>query len=77
MAKRGGYGGMGMPQNMNNLMKQAQKMQREAMERQKEMETKEFTASAGGGAIEVVVNGKREVLRVHLSEEIVDPVIEE
>ena len=73
MAKRGGYPGMGMPGNMNNLMKQAQRMQRQMEEGQKELETKEFTASAGGGAVEVTVNGKKEVVSIKLDEEIVDP----
>ena len=44
---------MGMPGNMNNLMKQAQKMQRQMEENQKALEEKEFTATAGGGAVEV------------------------
>ena len=73
MAKRGGFPGGGMPGNMNNLMKQAQRMQRQMEESQKEMETKEFTAKTGGGAVEAVVNGKKEVLRIKLAEEIVDP----
>ena len=74
MAKRGGFpGGMGMPGNMNNLMKQAQKMQRQMEEGQKELEAKEFSATAGGGAVEVTVSGKKEVLKVQLSEEVVDP----
>ena len=74
MAKRGGFpGGMGMPGNMNNLMKQAQRMQRQMEENQKELETKEFTAKAGGGAVEVTVTGKKEVTKVKLSEEVVDP----
>ena len=73
MAKRGGFPGMGMPGNMNNLMKQAQKMQRQMEEQQKELETKEFTAAAGGGAVEVTVSGKREVTKVKLAEEVVDP----
>ncbi|MCI7792028.1 MAG: YbaB/EbfC family nucleoid-associated protein [Lachnospiraceae bacterium] len=74
MAKRGGFpGGMAMPGNMNNLMKQAQRMQRQMEEGQKELETKEFTAKAGGGAVEVTVSGKKEVLSVKLSEEAVDP----
>lgn len=72
MAKRGGFPG-GMPGNMNNLMKQAQRMQRQMEESQKEMETKEFTAAAGGGAVEVTVTGKKEVVKVKLSEEVVDP----
>ena len=74
MAKRGGFpGGMAMPGNMNNLMTQAQRMQRQMEEGQKELETKEFTAKAGGGAVEVTVSGKKEVLSVKLSEEAVDP----
>ena len=72
MAKRGGFPGGGMPGNMNNLMKQAQRMQRQ-MESQKELETKEFTAKAGGGAVEVTVTGKKEITKVKLSEEVVDP----
>ena len=48
MAKRGGFPGMGMPGNMNNLMKQAQKMQRQMEENQKALEEKSFTASMHG-----------------------------
>ena len=70
MAKRGGFPGMGMPGNMNNLMKQAQKMQRQMEENQKALEEKEFTAAA---AVEVTVSGKREVTKVKLAEEVVDP----
>ena len=64
---------MGMPGNMNNLMKQAQKMQRQMEENQKALEEKEFTAAAGGGAVEVTVTGKREITNGKLSEEVVDP----
>ena len=73
MAKRGGFPGGGMPGNMANLMKQAQKMQRQMEEQAKEMETKEFTAAAGGGAVEVTVSGAKKLLKVHLNEEVVDP----
>lgn len=48
-------------------------MQRQMEEGQKELETKEFTAAAGGGAVEVTVNGKKEMLKIRLSEEVVDP----
>ena len=74
MAKRGGFpGGMGMPGNMNNLMKQAQKMQKQMEETTKELEEKEYTATAGGGAVEVTISGKKEVVKVKLSPEVVDP----
>lgn len=62
-----------MPGNMNNLMKQAQRMQRQMEESQKELESKEFTAAAGGGAVEVTVTGKKEVTKVKLDPEAVDP----
>ncbi len=73
MAKRGGFPGGQMPGNMQNLMKQAQKMQKQMEEQAREMELKEFIGTAGGGAVTVTVNGSREVLRVRLAEEIVDP----
>lgn len=74
MAKRGGFpGGMGMPGNMNNLMKQAQKMQKQMEESQKALQEKEYTASAGGGAVEITVSGKKEIVKVKLAEEAVDP----
>lgn len=73
MAKRGGFPGGAMPGNMANLMKQAQRMQRQMEEGQKELETKEFTATAGGGAVEATVSGKKEILKLTLSEEVVDP----
>jgi len=73
MAKRGGFPGGGMPGNMNNLMKQAQRMQRQMEEQQKEFETKEFTATAGGGAVTVTVTGKKNIVSIKLAEEIVDP----
>ncbi|MFR5072124.1 MAG: YbaB/EbfC family nucleoid-associated protein [Bianqueaceae bacterium] len=72
MAKRGGYGGQ-MPGNMNNLMKQAQKMQRQMEEMQKELETKTVEATAGGEAVKVVVNGRKEVVEIELKPEVVDP----
>ena len=73
MARRGGFPGGGMPGNMGNLMKQAQKMQRQMEEAQKELEEKEVTAAAGGGAVKVKVSGKKEITKVKLSEEVVDP----
>ncbi len=72
MAKRGGFPG-GMPGNMNQLMKQAQKMQRQMEEAGKALEEEEITASAGGGAVEVTVSGKKEITKIKLSQEVVDP----
>lgn len=72
MAKRGGFPG-GMPGNMNNLMKQAQKMQKQMEEKTKELEEKQWEATSGGGAVTVTVSGKKEVLSVKLTEEVVDP----
>ena len=72
MAKRGGFPG-GMPGNMNNLMKQAQKMQQDFLRMQKELEEKEFTAKSGGGMVSATVNGNREVTKIEIKPEAVDP----
>ena len=72
MAKRGGFSGGMMPGNMNNLMKQAQKMQKQMEETTKELEEKEYEASAGGGVVKVVINGKKEVTSVHIDPEAFD-----
>lgn len=72
MARRGGFQG-GMPGNMGNLMRQAQKMQRQMEEASKALEEKTYTAAAGGGAVEVTVSGKKEILSIKLAEEVVDP----
>ncbi|MDD6429471.1 YbaB/EbfC family nucleoid-associated protein [Candidatus Weimeria sp. HCP3S3_B5] len=72
MSRRGGFPG-GMPGNMTNLMKQAQKMQRQMEQSQKELAEKEFTAAAGGGAVEITVSGSREITKVHIDPEAVDP----
>lgn len=72
MAKNfGGYGGM--PGNMNNLMKQAQKMQKQMEEAQKELEETTVSASAGGGVVNVTVTGKKEVTEIKIDPEAVDP----
>ncbi|MBP3729279.1 MAG: YbaB/EbfC family nucleoid-associated protein [Lachnospiraceae bacterium] len=72
MAKRGGFPG-GMPGNMGNLMKQAQRMQRQMEEMNQELETKEYKVSTGGGAVELVISGKLEILSTHIKPEVVDP----
>ena len=72
MAKRsGGFPGMGG--NMNQLMKQAQKMQKQMEETTKALEESTYEATAGGGVVKVVVSGKKEVVSLHLEEEVVDP----
>ena len=70
---RGGYGGMPMPGNMNNILKQAQRMQKQMEEAQASLETEEATATAGGGAVEVTVSGKKEVTKITIDKEVVDP----
>lgn len=72
MARGGFPGGFGGG-NINNLMKQAQKLQKEMAQAQQELEEKEFDASVGGGAVVVKVNGKKEVLSIKIKEEVVDP----
>jgi|SRR5450756_1349929 len=73
MAKGGfkGFGG-GMP-NMGNLMKQAQKMQEDMAKAQDELENITVDASAGGGAVTVIVTGKKEVKEIKIKPEVVDP----
>ncbi len=73
MAKRGGYPGGGIPGNMNNLMKQAQRMQRQYEENKKALEEKEFTATVGGGAVQVVVSGKKDLKSLTIAQDAVDP----
>ncbi len=73
MAKKGGFPGGMMPGNMGNLMKQAQKMQQKMAEQQAALEEKEYSAKAGGGAVEVTVSGKRELTKVVIDPDAVDP----
>ncbi len=61
------------PGNMGNMMKQVQAMQKNMEVKQAEIEVQEFEATAGGGAIRVVANGKKEIIAIELKEEIVDP----
>lgn len=72
MAKKGFGGGM-MPGNMNQILKQAQKMQDNMQKMQQELEAKEFEVSVGGGAVTVKVNGKKELLDINMKPEVVDP----
>ncbi len=72
MAKRGGFTG-GMPGNMNNMLKQAQRMQRQMEEQQKALEEAEFTGTAGGGAVSITMNGKNVVKKVTIDPDACDP----
>ena len=63
----------GGPSNMQSMLKQAQKMQEDMAAKQAELEEREYDVSAGGGVVNVKINGKREILSVKLVEEIVDP----
>ncbi|ALX49468.1 YbaB/EbfC family nucleoid-associated protein [Lentibacillus amyloliquefaciens] len=62
-----------MKGNMNNMMKQMQKMQKKMTQAQEELYEMTFEASAGGGMVTVVANGKKEITDVQISEEVVDP----
>lgn len=63
----------GGPQNMNDMIKQAQKMQDNIAEIQAQLETKEYEVAVGGGAIKVVINGKKEITSFTIKPEVVDP----
>ena len=76
MSKRGGFpGGMGGfgGMNMNNLMKEAKKMQASMEKSQEELAQKEFDATAGGGAISVKVSGDKILKEIKIQKEAVDP----
>ena len=76
MAKRGGFpGGMGGfgGMNLNQLMKEAKKMQADLEKTQEEIAIKEFEATAGGGAISVKVAGTKEIKEIKIKKEVVDP----
>lgn len=59
--------------NMQSMLKQAQKMQEDMAQKQEELEAREYDISAGGGVVNVKINGKKEILAVKLSPEVVDP----
>ncbi len=66
--------GMGKnPSNMNQMLQQAQKMQADITALQTELEQREFSASVGGGAVDITINGKRNVLSLKIKPEVVDP----
>lgn len=63
----------GAPGNMQSMLKQAQKMQEDMAAKQEELEAAEYEISAGGGVVGVKINGKKEILSVKISPEVVDP----
>lgn len=65
--------GKGPSNNMNQVLKQAQKMQDDITALQAELEEREFSASVGGGAVEITINGKRNALKLDIKPEVVDP----
>ena len=76
MARRGGFpGGMGGfgGLNLNNLMKEAKKMQADIEKSQTELQAKEFDATAGGGAVSVKVTGSKEIKEIKIKKDVVDP----
>ena len=75
MSKRGGFPGMGGfgGMNINQLMKEAKKMQADIEKSQEELATKEFDASAGGGAVTVKVSGNKEIKEIAIKKDVVDP----
>lgn len=75
MGKYKGFAGAGMnqKQNVNSMLKQAQKMQEEMEKIQQETEEEQIEAASGGGAVKVVVNGKKELVSIKLDPDAVDP----
>ena len=76
MSKRGGFPGMGGGfggMNINQLMKEAKKMQADMEKSQEELQTKEFEATAGGGAIVVKVSGGKQIKEIKINKDVVDP----
>lgn len=70
---RGGFGGGFGGANLQNLMRQAQKMQEDMQKNKEEIENTDFTASVGGGAVVVVMTGAKRVKRIDIKQEIIDP----
>ena len=63
----------GGPQNMQAMIRQAQKMQEDMEAKQAELDEREYDISAGGGVVAVKISGKKEILSIDISPEIVDP----
>ena len=70
---RQNFGGFGGGANMQQLMRQAQKMQQQMTEAQEKLDAAEYEATAGGGVVSVKVSGKREILSLTIDPQVVDP----
>ena len=70
---RQNFGGFGGGANMQQLMRQAQKMQQAMVEAQEKLDEAEYEASAGGGVVSVKVSGKREITSITIDPQVVDP----
>lgn len=73
MGKRGGFPGGFGGMNINNLMKEAKKMQADLQKSQEEISAKDFEATAGGGAVKVIVSGAKVIKELTIKPEVVDP----
>ena len=70
---KGGFGGGMPPGGMNNLMKQAQKMQKQMADMQEELANRTLEVSSGGGVVKVTINGEKQILALTISPDVVDP----
>ena len=73
MARNNHFGGFGGGANMQQLMRQAQKLQEQMTKAQEDIENREFTAQAGGGMVSVTVTGKKELKDITINPDCVDP----
>ena len=70
---RGGFSGFPGGNNMQQLMRQAQKLQQQALEMNEKLDNMEYTGTAGGGAVTCTVNGQRQIVSLKINKEVVDP----
>ena len=70
---RPNFGGFGGGANMQQLMRQAQKMQQQMTDMQEKLEAETYEAASGGGMVQVKVSGKRELLEIHIDPQVIDP----
>lgn len=71
--RRGGFGGFGGGANMNKMVKEMKKLQKQMEEAQTKLDETIFESSAGGGAVKAEMNGKKELLKLEIQPDILDP----